>query len=234
MSAPARPLNFVDHGQIKINPTRHFPHVESQQIVPLVIHEFSSAGAEMPVVFVKNAETGSFQPVAIMGFQEGENLFYGEPKWHGHYVPAAIMHHPFALMPSKEDKNNLQVILIETDEVMSGTEGEALFNEDGTESKYLEQRKDALGKYYENMHITTAFVKLLQDKDLLLERTLNIDINDQKRQLSGLYLIDEKKFNALSDEDFSEIRKRGYLSPIYAHLLSVHQLNKLAELKKSK
>jgi SapC len=234
MSAPARPLNFIDHGKVKIKDSRHFPHVEGQQIVPLIIHEFSSVGAEMPVVFVKNAETGTFQPVAIMGFEEGENLFYGDPNWRGHYIPAVVMHHPFALMPSKEDKDNLQMILIETDKVMSETEGEALFNDDGSESDYLEKRKNALGKYYENMHVTSAFVQMLQDKDLLVERTLNIDINDQKRQLSGLYLVDEKKLNALSDEEFCEIRKRGYLSAIYAHMLSVHQLSKLASLKTSK
>ncbi|WP_286263213.1 SapC family protein [Thalassotalea atypica] len=234
MSAPARPLNFIDHGQIKIKPTRHFPHVQGQQIVPLIIHEFSSAAAEMPVVFVKNAETGSFQPVAIMGFEEGENLFYGEPKWRGHYVPAAIMHHPFALMPSKEDANNLQVILIETDTVMAETDGEALFKEDGTETEYMAKRKNALGTYYENMHITTAFVDFLKEKELLVEQTLNIDINEQKRQLSGLYLVDEKKLNALSDEDFGEVRRRGYLPSIYAHMLSVHQLNRLATLKTQK
>ena len=234
MSAPARPLNFIDHGTVKINPTRHFPHVEQQQIVPLIVQEFSTVAAEMPVVFVKNAETGSFQPVAILGFEAGENLFYGDPKWRGQYVPASIMHHPFALMPSKDDANNLQVIIIETDTVMNGKEGEALFKEDGSETEYLEQRKNALGKYYENMHITTAFVNYLQEKNLLVEQTLNIDINDQKRQLSGLYLVDEKKLNALSDEDFIDLRKRGYLPAIYAHMLSIHQLNTLASLKTSK
>ncbi|WP_448211859.1 SapC family protein [Colwellia sp. MEBiC06753] len=230
MSAPARPLNFVDHGKVKIKPSRHFPHVEKEQIVPLIVHEFASAAAEMPVVFVKNADTGEFTPVAIMGFEAGENLFYGET-WRASYVPAVVMHHPFALMPSKEDPENLQMIVIETDEVLNGTEGEALFKEDGSETAYLEQRKNALGKYFEHSHVTKAFVNFLKEKDLLVEQTLNLELNGQKRQLSGVYLIHEGKLNELSDQDFLDMKKRGYLSPIYAHLLSVQQLNNLARLK---
>ncbi|NMP30279.1 SapC family protein [Thalassotalea sp. M1531] len=233
MSAPARPLNFVDHGKVKIKPSRHFPHVENEQIVPLIVHEFASAAAEMPVVFVKNAETGEFTPVAIMGFETGENVFHGET-WRGSYVPAVVMHHPFALMPSKEDPEQLQLILIETDEVLNGTEGEALFTESGEESKYLASRKEALGKYFEHTHVTKSFVNFLTEKDLLVEQTLNLEINGQKRQLSGVYLINESKLNALSDEDFLTLRKRGFLSPIYAHFFSIQQLSNLARLKSTK
>lgn len=231
MTAPARPLNFIDHGKVKINVTRHFPQVKDQQVLPLIVHEFSKVAAEMPIVFVKNAETGEFQPVAITGFEAGENLLYGEPKWLGSYVPAAVMHHPFALLPTKEDPDNLQVIIIETDEVMNGTEGEALFDAEGNETEYMKSRKDAIGTYYEYMHITKAFVDFINEKGLLTEQTLSVDVNGQKRQLSGLHLVDEKKLNSLPDEDFIEMKKRGYLSAIYSHMQSIHQLNILALLK---
>jgi len=233
MSTPVRPLNFVDHGKVKIKSTRHFPHVANQQIVPLIVHEFASAAAEMPVVFVKNAETGEFTPVAILGFETGENLFYGET-WQGSYVPAIVMHHPFALMPTKEDTENLQLVILETDEVLNGTDGEALFTESGEESIYLETRKNALGKYFENTHVTKSFVNFLTEHDLLVEQALNLELNGQKRQLSGVYLINEGKLNALSDDDFLTAKKRGFLSPIYAHLFSVQQLHNLARLKSIK
>lgn len=230
MPAPIRPLNFVDHGKVKINPSRHFAHVENEQIVPLIVHEFASTAAEMPIVFVKNPETGEFTPVAVLGFEKGENLFYGQT-WRGSYIPAVIMHHPFALMPAQDDPEQMQLIISETDEVLNGTEGEALFEESGEETAYLEQRKNALGKYFENTFVTKGFVNFLVEKALLVEQTLNLEINGQKRQLSGIHLIDEKKLNALSDEDFLAMKKRGYLSPIYAHLLSMQQFNQLAKLK---
>ena len=233
MSAPVRPLNFVDHGKVKIQPSRHFPHVEKEQIVPLIVHEFASAAAEMPVVFVKNSETQEFTPVAVLGFEQGENLFYGE-KWQASYVPAVVMHHPFALMPSQEDAEQMQLVILETDQVLNGTEGEALFTETGEETKYLEQRKNALGKYFENTFITKGFVNFLVEKELLSEQTLNLEINGQKRQLSGVHVVNEQKLNALSDEDFLTMKKRGFLSPIYAHLMSMQQLNNLARLKNTK
>ena len=233
MAASARPLNFVDHGKVKIKPSRHFAHVEKEQIVPLIVHEFASAAAEMPVVFVKNSETGEFTPVAVLGFEQGENVFYGD-SWKGSYVPAVIMHHPFALMPMQEQEEQMQLVILETDEVLNGTEGEALFNEAGEETKYLEQRKNALGKYFENTFVTKGFVNFLVEKELLAAQTLNIELNGQKRQLSGVYIIDERKLNDLSDEDFLAMKKRGYLSPIYAHLFSMQQLNNLARLKANK
>ncbi|MFD2165211.1 SapC family protein [Thalassotalea euphylliae] len=231
MSAPVRPLNAIDHGKIKLPKTRHFPHVSDQQIVPLIVHEFSNASAEMPIVFVKNSETGEFQSVAVLGFEEGENLFVGEETWKGGYVPAVVTHYPLALMPSPENPEDMQVLLIEDDVIMNNQEGEAVFDEEGKETPFMENRKNAIGKYFENMHVTKAFTRFLAEKELLVEQTLNIQLGEQKRQLSGVYLVDERKLNALSDEDFIDMKKRGYLSPIYAHMLSVHQLNNLARMK---
>ncbi len=231
MSANPRPLNFVDHGKVKISRKRLFPHVKEQQIVPIVVHEFSRVSSEMPVVFVKNAETGEFQPVAILGLETGENVFYSESGWQSSYIPASVSHHPFALMPTKEDETQLQVIILETDRVMSETEGDLLFNEDGTETEYLQKRKNTIGKYYENMHVTRMFVQQLVENNLLTEQSLTIDLNDEKRQINGLYLVDEKKLNSLPDADFLTLRKKGYLPAIYAHMLSLQQLSRLAALK---
>lgn len=230
MSAPARPLNFVEHGKVKIKSSRHFPHVKNEQIVPVVAHEFANVGAEMPVVFVKNSETGEFTAVAMMGFEQGENVFYGET-WKGAYVPAVITHRPFALMPSQNDPETLQLILVEDEEIMKNTEGEALFTEDGKETKYLEQRKNAIGKYFEHTQVTKAFIQYLVAKELLVEQTLNLDLNGQKRQVNGVYQVSEAKLNELSDEEFINLRKRGFLPAIYAHLISMQQLNNLARLK---
>lgn len=233
MSAAVRPLNFVDHGNVKIKPSRHFPHVAKEQIVPLVVHEFANASGEMPVVFVKNSDNGEFTPVAVLGFEQGENVFFGDT-WRGSYVPAVITHRPFALMPTPEDASQMQLMVQQTDELMANSEGEALFTEDGSETPYLEKRKNALGKYLEHTHITKAFVDFLAEHELLVEQTLNLEFDGQKRQLSGVYLVSEAKLNELSDEVFLNMRKRGYLSAVYAHLMSMQQLNNLARLKSSK
>jgi len=233
MSLKNSPLNYTEHGKVKIKSSNNYQHVNSQQVVPLIVHEFSQASAEMPVVFVKNSESGQFQPVAILGFKSGENLFVQQEKWLSDYVPAYVTHHPFALMPSADDETKLQIIMSESSSLVTESEGNALFDEQGNETEYLQKRKNALGNYYENMQVSQAFVNFLSEKELLQQRTLTIELNGEKLNLTGLYLVDEKALNALSDEDFLILRKRGYLGALYAHLGSLHQLKRLADLKTS-
>jgi hypothetical protein len=233
MSASYTAVNYTDHGHLKIAPSRKYSHVAKEQIVPLIVHEFSLASAEMPIVFVKNKDTGEFQSVALLGFAQGENVFNGAEKWRGTYVPAVVTHHPFALMPTEQEEHQYQVVIIEPNDATNETEGEALFNDDGQESEYMIKRKNALGQYFENTMITQTFLKHLAEKELFIEQSLSLDFNGQKLNIGGLYLIDEQKLKALSDQDYLELRERGYIGPIYSHLNSIHQLHNLARLKAS-
>ena len=58
-----------------------------------------------------------------------------------------------------------------------------------------------------------------------------IDVAGEKRNINGLYLIDEQKLNQLSDEAFLELKKRGILGPIFGHLGSLNQVNRLARME---
>jgi hypothetical protein len=43
--------------------------------------------------------------------------------------------------------------------------------------------------------------------------------------------VNEAKLNGLPDEDFIEFRKRGALSLIYAHLVSLSQIERLVQMQ---
>ncbi|MFK5892372.1 MAG: SapC family protein [Pseudomonadota bacterium] len=235
MNSAIQPLNYEHHNQVKIQTKGQYFHTKNQQIVPVVIHEFSRTGAEMPIVFVKNTNTGEFQPVALLGFKNDENVFYAnqnnEEKWLANYVPAIINHHPFALMPTENDANKLQIFLKTDSTVISTEEGSALFDEQGQETEYLKQRKNVLATYYENTLITKQFVESLADNDLLIKQQLTITLQGEDYAIDGVYLVNEKTLNELPDNEFLALRKRGYLSAIYIHLGSIHQLTRLAALK---
>jgi hypothetical protein len=231
MTQSIQPLSFEKHSQIKIKNVTNYIHAKEQQVVPLIVQEFFAASAEMPIVFVKNAENGAFQSVALLGFKPQENVFYSEEKWLGGYLPALITHHPFALAPTQNDDNQLQVIIKEDSHLVSSQEGDALFEADGQETDYMKKRKSALGQYFEHTRTTRAFIASLTGYNLLEQQKLTIDLNGDKIVLDGVYLINEKKLNELSNEDFLILRQRGYLAPIYSHLNSLRQLSKLAALK---
>jgi len=92
-------------------------------------------------------------------------------------------------------------------------------------------RLEALVSFIEFSQVTEAFTKYLADKELLVAQTLTVEIKGEKKDINGIYLVDEKKLNSLGDEEFLDLRKRGYLAPIYSFLTSTHQVARLARLK---
>ncbi|MDP5207181.1 SapC family protein, partial [Alishewanella sp. SMS9] len=56
-----------------------------------------------------------------------------------------------------------------------------------------------------------------------------VTINEEKRNINGINMIDDKALNELSDETFLELRKLGYLTAIYAHLMSLQHTQKLVQ-----
>lgn len=224
------PLRSDVHGKLKVRELGTFEHVKSAHMVPVTAHEFSRLGAEYPIVFVKNSETGQFQSVALMGLKVGENLFVDGDKWKGVFVPGSIRNHPFVLAPAGEDKEQMVVGLIEDSPVLGEEEGNALFS-DGEETDYLKAKKENLVGYLESEQMTKAFISVLAEKDLLASQNVSVTAGGEKINLGGVYIVDEKKLGELSEEDFADFRKRGFLPPLYAQLTSMHQFSRLARMQ---
>jgi len=231
MASPIKALNAKAHGNVKIKTGLNLESTANQQILPLIVHEFAKAGSAMPVIFIKpNTDSDEYQPAGLLGLKPEENLFYNDGKWVGDYLPAVVTHHPFAMVPTPGDENRLQMLINENSPQYNEEEGDALF-EGEKETEYLNKRMESLANYFNSMHMTREFTKVLAEKELLIEQTLSVDINGEKVQLNGLFLVDEKKLNEMADEEYLDLRKRGFLAPIYAHLGSLHQVNRLAKIR---
>jgi hypothetical protein len=62
--------------------------------------EFRELQAHYPIVFAKNADgTLGFDPIALFGFQQGENLFLGSGKRAGTRptIPLTVERQPFLI-----------------------------------------------------------------------------------------------------------------------------------------
>lgn len=226
-----QPLGKVAHAKTKIRVQKNFAHAASQHLAPIVVHEFSRAGAEFPIVFVKNNDSDSFQPVVLFGIKPGENLYTKTEKWEGTYAPAVITQFPLALVPDGKDADKFMVVIATDTSIVNEEEGNALFDENGEETEYLARRKEGLGSYIEHAHITRAFTKELVDKELLEPQNLELVVNGAKIQINGLYIVNEKKMNELGDAEYLSLRQRGFLAPIYAHMNSMHQIHRLVKKK---
>ncbi len=226
------PFDINRHGKKKIRPVNSFKFAEKSFIASLVVTELSFAAPTYPVVFLKD-EKEKFGLYALLGLKQDENLFLDKDgKWKVPYIPAIIRRYPFAL-GRDEIKEEFIICIDEESEFLNDYEGEALTDKDGKPTKILEQAKEYLAELYRMSEITDMFCKEMVERDMLTQ--LNIQINDgpnkTPRNISGCFGINEKKLTELSDADFLDLRKKGALPVIYAHLISLPQIERLVKFQ---
>lgn len=225
-----QPLHKETHKNIKLTAPKNLEDLKTQHVLGVVVQEFALAGAHYPIVFVQDPKAETYFPVSILGLEANKNLFVSEDnKWEGMYLPARYTHKPFSVVPNKDDPNLFGIAIDVDSDVVNEAEGDALFTETGDESEYLSKRKQSLMSYVENEHITKAFIEALVEFDLLHQQNINVKVQGKEYNLNGLFMVDEKKLQELSDENFLNLRKRGFLGPIYAHLSSMHQVTALIQ-----
>lgn len=85
--------------------------------------------------------------------------------------------------------------------------------------------------YLDQEHQTKRFAKELEDAGLLVTRSIGMNIGEKKMNVDGISMVDEEKLKELSDEDFLALHKKGMLSFIYTHLISMRQVQNLMRRK---
>jgi hypothetical protein len=233
MIAKPSPLNDKLHAHLKVNKADNFSHLSQEQLIPIVVQEFIDVASEFPIIFVKDANSGKFLAVAMMGLKAQENLYCSAGSWQANYAPLALQNYPFSLM---QDANNQQLLVCinENSPLVNDAEGEALFEPDGQQTKYLQQKSAHLLDYMEKSQMTAGFVELLLKHHLLVPRNLSIKLdNNETFNANGIYVIDHTVLDALSEQVFQELRQVGALQAIYAQLSSMKQIHRLTRKKLS-
>jgi hypothetical protein len=68
-------INSDTHRALRITAARAAATFASVNIVSVIPREFARLLAHYPIFFGKSSENGQFEPAAVLGFQQGENLF---------------------------------------------------------------------------------------------------------------------------------------------------------------
>ena len=69
------PVNKSRHAATRIKQIEGFGFASQFHIASVMVHEFARASAIYPVVFLEDKAQDEFRPVALMGLEQGENLF---------------------------------------------------------------------------------------------------------------------------------------------------------------
>ena len=121
-------LNNVDHKDLRVITTRSARYGDDVMYAITFPSEFRNIQAHYPIVFRKNAQ-GQFEPIALLGFQERQNLFLTRRGWNASYIPLTIERQPF-LIGFSADKQPMMHVDLDSPRI-SRTEGEAVFNGGG-------------------------------------------------------------------------------------------------------
>ena len=229
-------LNNVDHQDVKIVTARAARYGDAVMKALVFPFEFRNVQAFYPILFQQDGN-GDFQPVALFGFQENENLFLGEDGWRDAYIPAMMRREPF-LIGFKEareggDAERIRVLSLDMAHPRVNTEtGEALFEPLGGRTPFVEEVANLLETIYEGLEHGRAFVAALQQHDLLEAVTLDIALRDGSRnQLLGFHCIAEEALPQLSAAVLDEFNKRDFLMPLFMVLASMANIQRLVRLK---
>lgn len=226
------PLDFSDHADRRVSIPHPCPAARDQHLIPLCVGECIHASADFPIVFVKDHNTGQMRITALVGLKPGESVFYTDLGWSATYIPLSIRPTTIALVPAPNDADKLVVCLDLDSPFLSTSSGELLFNEAGEKTEYLQYQIDLAQDMLAQSTLTDDFVRELLNLKLLKANTLTIQPSGQsKHELTGVYVVDEAAFDALSADVFQDLRIKGLLDVIYAIKASKFRLDNLLRLQ---
>ncbi|TLM73980.1 SapC family protein [Microbulbifer harenosus] len=232
-------LNNVEHRDLRVVTERSAALGDNSWFALTFPLEFRALQGQYPIFFQKDANSGNFFPLVLLGLRPGENLYLrdGKGEWAASYIPLTVRREPFLIGRQNFVEDGIQktrrVIHIDMDSPrISREQGEPLFLEYGGNSPFLDSVSDMLEAIHHGIEQSEKFVRALQVHGLLELFTLDVTLNNgESNQLKGFYTIDEERLRALSADDLHELHNAGFLEAIYMAIASQSQLRRLIDEK---
>jgi len=209
------PLNNEVHRSIKVDGRASGAYGDNQRFVQVIVKEFPLLVIHYPILFSKNAETGQFYCGAMLGFDEGENLFLEE--WtHGElYRPLNLQRGPFYA--------NGAELAIDLDHPRVGAQGGGpLFTEQGQPTRYLQSIIWSFQNLKLGAEMTRLFIARLLELKLIEPVDIEVGFDDgTARKCVDLYTIDQEVLKKLPDAVVVELFRLGYMRLIDCMIASL-------------
>ncbi len=199
--------------------------------------EFVAIQRDYPMFFVKNSETGNFEAVALLGFENEENLFLGNPGWDADFIPLSIQRQPFLIGFQQQDvdgvPSKVPVIHIDLDHPSVRTgDGEPLFLAQGGEAPHLERVASVLNAIHEGHEESDGFTRTLVGLELIESVKIDVEFVDgSKKSLAGLFKVNEERLAGLSGNALEVLNTAGHLQSVFLMLASLSSMSRLIDRK---
>lgn len=188
--------------------------------------EFRNIQSCYPILFLESRDK-VLAPVALFGLREGQNLFLTKDGWDARYIPLMMERQPFLIGAS--DKG--QVIHVDLDSPrVSKTEGVRVFNDDGSNTDYLNRVSNALATIHDGFAAIPKFVDALIELNLLEAFALDIQYSDgHKARFGGFHTLHEDRLKKLDGAALGKLHEQGYLEPLFMIVASLSNLRALVD-----
>lgn len=234
-------LNNVDHANLFINSQFKPGCGYDFNLTSVFPVEYIRLQSHYPIFFTYDKENNIYQSVAMLGFEENENLFL-ESKGLLTALPLSIQRIPFYIGKRTKIEGGIPVdeknLTIDVDHPsVNQDSGNRIFLEHGGNSDYLNHINKVLVTIDESIRELEEFSQLLSSLDLFEPLNLSIDLdknNSNSFTIKGLWTINETKLKNLEEKSISELHKKGFLQHIYMIAASIGNMNNLIHLKKIK
>jgi hypothetical protein len=221
------PLDRKAHARLKVRPPENYQFAAEAALIPLLNGEFAPVAREYPIAFIREHLTGGFVPVALTGMPQSKNLFVSAAGvWEARYIPVYVRRYPFVFVETSDA--NFTVCIDPGSNCLDENQGVPLFGEDGEPSNTLQETVKGLQEYAQMALSTKAMMQKLAEANILMEANAKADLPDG-RSLAwrGFWIVDEKLFRQLPEATVKDWFTSGELGLVYAHLVSLGNLNEL-------
>lgn len=226
-------LNNVAHKDLRVITRFGREFGDDVGMVPAFPSEYAELQREYPIFFRKDQDSGQWQSVALLGFEQHENLFLRDGRWNAAYLPGAAAKGPFLIGFQEQlidgELREEPVIHVDLDHPrISFSEGEAVFLPHGGNSPYLQHIADVLHGIRNGAEFGTAMFAAFDSLGLIQPVNLDVQLDEKHRvTVSGLHGIDRERLAVLDAESLLRLNQAGYLEGAYLVLASLHNVRRL-------
>jgi hypothetical protein len=223
------PLEAQRHHALGLK--RHFSlsFTAKTNAVPINMIEMPQISQFYPIGFGLD---GNASPVAILGLRDNENLFVNRNgEWAiDTYIPSYIRRYPF-IFSEGPAPDQLTLCIDNNPNVVDEQSDQKFFDASSKPTAMAQNALEFCKSYHTAAHHTLVFSKAVAASGMLTAAQEEVRVgNGERITFGGFRVIDQQKLAALLDKDFLELRHRGWLPFLYAHVFSGMQWSRLGVL----
>lgn len=225
-------LNNVAHRDLRVATGFGPQFGDDVGMVPAFPSEFAELQREYPIFFRKD-ESGQWQSVALLGFEQRENLYLANDRWNAAYLPGAAAKGPFLIGFQEQridgELRHEPVMHVNLDHPrVNYTEGEPVFLPQGGNTPYLDHVAGVLRGIRDGTEFGAAMFAAFDALGLIQSVLLDVQLDERHRvSVNGLHGIDRDKLSALDGASLADLNRAGYLEGAYLVLASLHNMRRL-------